>query len=63
MIVLAQGKGFVPVCGDKGIGFDGGGGLFGFWTLADAGEGGFVFLFLERTSHLCFVFGSFISSL
>lgn len=40
--------------GDDGVGFDVHG--FGFGLLADAGEGGFVLLFLEGARHVTFLF-------
>lgn len=40
----------VPVCCDYGITFDVY--AFGFWLLADAGEGGFVLFLLEGACHI-----------
>ena len=45
----------VPVCCYDGIAFDVE--AFGFGFLADAGTGGFIFLFLEWTCHILGEFG------
>ena len=44
------GKDGLPVCGYYWVGFYVY--AFGFGLLADAGEGGFVFLFLEGACHV-----------
>ena len=54
-MIEGRGVGEVPICCYDGIAFDVD--AFGFGFLADAGTGGFVFLFLEGTCHVLEGFG------
>lgn len=49
VVVLGEGEGLGPVGGDDGVGADIE--FFGFGFQVGFGDGGFVFLFLERAAH------------